>query len=185
MWESVIDRYLSWVPILEETLQGGLISLGHDAHVWRRRALAEAPSLRTLAEGRAAGLFQLVALDKLAAEIDVPVPIRKWLDRLAEAVSHAQAASGEMLVRADDAMRRMRTLSDGTNMRFLYNSDRRVFHIGYDVSEHRMDDSYYDLLASEARLGSFVSVARGEVRSARSTRGRSISTARSACPVLG
>ena len=163
MWESIIERYLSWVPILEETLQGGLISLGHEAHVWRRRALSEAPSLRSLAEGRAAGLFQLVALDKLAAEINVPVPIRQWLDRLAEAVSHAQTAAGEVMGRADDAIRRLRTLSEETNMRFLYNADRRVFHIGYDVSERRMDDSYYDLLASEARLGSFVSVARGEV----------------------
>jgi cyclic beta-1,2-glucan synthetase len=38
-----------------------------------------------------------------------------------------------------------------------------LFSIGYNVSEGRLDSAYYDLLASEARLGSFIAIARGEV----------------------
>ena len=49
------------------------------------------------------------------------------------------------------------------NMRFLYNADRRLFSIGYNVTEGRLDHAYYDLLASEARLGSFVAIARGDI----------------------
>jgi cyclic beta-1,2-glucan synthetase len=49
------------------------------------------------------------------------------------------------------------------DMRFLYDPERRLFAIGYDVSEGRRDDSFYDLLASESRLGSFVAIARGDV----------------------
>ena len=48
-------------------------------------------------------------------------------------------------------------------MRFLFDPTRRLFSIGYNVSDGRLDNAYYDLLASEARLGSFVAIARGDV----------------------
>jgi cyclic beta-1,2-glucan synthetase len=54
-------------------------------------------------------------------------------------------------------------LSKSINMRFLYDPERRLFSVGYSVSEARLDSAYYDLLASEARLGSFVAIARGDV----------------------
>lgn len=46
---------------------------------------------------------------------------------------------------------------------FLYDYDRDLFAIGYDVGNARRDGSYYDLLASEARLGSLVAIAQGQV----------------------
>jgi cyclic beta-1,2-glucan synthetase len=46
---------------------------------------------------------------------------------------------------------------------FLYDQDRNLFTIGYNAEHARRDQSYYDLLASEARLLSFLAVARGEV----------------------
>jgi cyclic beta-1,2-glucan synthetase len=46
---------------------------------------------------------------------------------------------------------------------FLYDKGRHLMTIGYNVSEHRRDSSYYDLLASEARLCSFVAIAQGQV----------------------
>jgi cyclic beta-1,2-glucan synthetase len=54
-------------------------------------------------------------------------------------------------------------LADGMNMRFLYDADRRLFPIGFNVETRRLDGSYYDLLASEARIASFVAIARGDV----------------------
>lgn len=44
---------------------------------------------------------------------------------------------------------------------FLYDEERRLLHIGYTVNENRPDAGYYDLLASEARLASFVGIAQG------------------------
>src|SRR5262249_7711650 len=38
-----------------------------------------------------------------------------------------------------------------------------VFTIGFNVSEGQHDNSFYDLLASEARLASFVAIAKGDV----------------------
>ncbi len=47
--------------------------------------------------------------------------------------------------------------------RMLYDEERKLFSIGYDVVAGRLDASYYDLLASEARLASLVAIAKGEV----------------------
>ncbi|MBL0143011.1 MAG: cyclic beta 1-2 glucan synthetase [Betaproteobacteria bacterium] len=44
---------------------------------------------------------------------------------------------------------------------FLFDSDRKLLSIGYNVAEDRRDSSFYDLLASEARAASFVAIAQG------------------------
>ena len=46
---------------------------------------------------------------------------------------------------------------------FLYDKARHLIAVGYNVDEQRRDTGYYDLLASEARLCSFVAIAQGEV----------------------
>ena len=46
---------------------------------------------------------------------------------------------------------------------FLYDTSRGLLSIGYDVGERRRDPSCYDLLASEARLASFLLIAQGQV----------------------
>jgi cyclic beta-1,2-glucan synthetase len=46
---------------------------------------------------------------------------------------------------------------------FLYDLDRDLFRTGYNVGDHRFDTGHYDLLASEARLASFVAIAQGQV----------------------
>ncbi len=44
---------------------------------------------------------------------------------------------------------------------FLYDNSRHLLAIGHNVSEHRRDASYYDLLALEAHLCRFVALAQG------------------------
>ncbi len=46
---------------------------------------------------------------------------------------------------------------------FLYDETRHLLAIGYNISENQRDASYYDLLASEARLASFVAIAQGQL----------------------
>lgn len=48
---------------------------------------------------------------------------------------------------------------------FLYDRDRHLFRIGYNVTDASLDPNYYDLLASESRLAGFVAVAKGDVPS--------------------
>lgn len=46
---------------------------------------------------------------------------------------------------------------------FLFDKPMGLLRIGYNVDEQRKDNSYYDLLASEARLGIFVGIAQGKL----------------------
>lgn len=45
----------------------------------------------------------------------------------------------------------------------LYDKSHRLFTIGIDTDRHVMTNSYYDLMASEARTTGFVAIARGDV----------------------
>ena len=49
------------------------------------------------------------------------------------------------------------------NYALLYDDARRLLVVGYNVDQHRRDCGHYDLLASEARLASFVAIAQGAV----------------------
>ncbi len=46
---------------------------------------------------------------------------------------------------------------------FLFDLERNLFVIGYNVDECKRDRGYYDLLASEARLCSYVGIALGQI----------------------
>src|SRR6185503_6857089 len=46
---------------------------------------------------------------------------------------------------------------------FLLDPTRKLLSIGYRVAEGTLDPSCYDLLASEARLASFIAIAKGDV----------------------
>jgi cyclic beta-1,2-glucan synthetase len=49
------------------------------------------------------------------------------------------------------------------DFQFLFDPSRRLFSIGYRVADGALDPGSYDLLASEARLASFVAIAKGDV----------------------
>ncbi|OGP10940.1 MAG: hypothetical protein A2048_05665 [Deltaproteobacteria bacterium GWA2_45_12] len=51
----------------------------------------------------------------------------------------------------------------GMDFKFLFDEQRKIFVIGYNVVDHKNDNSYYDLLASESRLASFVAIAKGDI----------------------
>jgi cyclic beta-1,2-glucan glucanotransferase len=83
---------------------------------------------------------------------------------------------------------RAAALVDAMDFRFLFDRDRQLFTIGYRLPDAdgagRPDPSHYDLLASEARLASFVAIAKGDVPQMHWFRlGRPLTTVRGA-PVL-
>jgi cyclic beta-1,2-glucan synthetase len=49
------------------------------------------------------------------------------------------------------------------DFRFLFDQQRKVFYIGYNVDTGRLDSNHYDLLASEARIASLVAIGKGNV----------------------
>jgi cyclic beta-1,2-glucan synthetase len=85
------------------------------------------------------------------------------LSVLSEAVLGAADACGELCRGLARVGERALALADGMNFRFLFDERRELLSIGYNVSSARLDGSHYDLLASEARLASLFSIAKGDV----------------------
>lgn len=62
-----------------------------------------------------------------------------------------------------DLARRAEALSDAMDLSPLYNRERKLFSIGFDAEKGELTQGWYDLMASEARLSSYLGVAFGEV----------------------
>jgi cyclic beta-1,2-glucan synthetase len=121
------------------------------------------------------GLNKIPTLRELAGfEASMPPAIERALP--AGADSEEKAWLGELRATIIEASRRakarIRTIErlalrsvklSQMEYEFLYDEDRDLLAIGYNVSAHRRDSSYYDLLASEARLASFVTIAQGQL----------------------
>ena len=58
---------------------------------------------------------------------------------------------------------RARAMVEAMDFGFLFDPMRKLFAIGYRVTDGTLDPGRYDLLASEARLASFVAIAKGDV----------------------
>ncbi len=54
-------------------------------------------------------------------------------------------------------------ISNAMEFGFLINEERELLSIGYAVDDAVLDESCYDLLASEARLASFIAIAKGDL----------------------
>jgi len=160
-WLRTVDRYLRWVEILGEKTEAELASLGPEVTLATQAELHQVPSLAALAGGRAGSITRL----RRAMEDSHPADplLQGWLERLMQAFQDSQWLAGEMLAAVQGLIGDVRRFADDINMAFLYEPQRRLFAVGFNVSEGRLDSAYYDLLASEARLGSFVAIARGDV----------------------
>ncbi len=159
-WLSLTDRYLHWIEILAEKPEEELSQLCPDTLLTICQCLHHAPSLHEIASGEVACIQALQLIREAAPPIADSVV--EWLDRLLKAFSISKWLAGEMLGLSDRLIQDVHGLSEEINMGFLYDPERRLFSIGYNVLEDRLDNAYYDLLASEARLGSFIAIARGE-----------------------
>lgn len=83
---------------------------------------------------------------------------------LTKALEQSAAAAADILSRLSRLAARCDDVIEEMDFKFLLDPELKVFTIGYNVSALRADNSYYDLLASEARLASFVAIAKGDVR---------------------
>ncbi|MFC3375762.1 GH36-type glycosyl hydrolase domain-containing protein [Rugamonas sp. CCM 8940] len=115
-------------------------------------ALLRMPTLRALAGLQPAA----------ASASDLAPDERARQQQLAElvALGGARAVSRIERIAALAGMARAQAQMDYA---FLYNPSTKLLAIGYSVSERRLDASYYDLLASEVRLASFVAIAQGQL----------------------
>jgi cyclic beta-1,2-glucan synthetase len=99
-----------------------------------------------------------------SASIDVPTSAwRDWVDRVAEALTTGREQAELLRTRLDEIAGLAAGLVAAMDFAFLYDPERELAYIGYDVTAERYDDHHYDLLASEARLASLLGIAKGDM----------------------
>jgi cyclic beta-1,2-glucan synthetase len=74
-----------------------------------------------------------------------------------------RSAGPTLRARLEKLAGRADVLAAAMDFKFLYNEQRLLFSVGFNRSAGRLDQSHYDLLASESALTSFLAVARGDV----------------------
>jgi cyclic beta-1,2-glucan glucanotransferase len=116
------------------------------------------PSLAEVPQVCDRALLQLSALSGEFREQSI-----ETLAKLTGALEHGAAAAGDFLARLSRLAHTAEQVMEEMDFKFLLDPERKVFTIGYNVSAQVADNSYYDLLASEARLASFVAIAKGDV----------------------
>nr|MBA3730252.1 glycosyl transferase [Sphingomonas sp.] len=92
-----------------------------------------------------------------------------WLEATRSTIESHQrdldrAADSETLsARLQSAAQACRNIALEMEFAFLLDEDRKLLSIGYLTTDGTQDPNCYDLLASEARLASFLAIAKGEV----------------------
>ena len=87
----------------------------------------------------------------------------EYVDALTTALKRAVEANNSLRARASSLSHLCERLVDEVDFGFLFDDQLKVLTVGYNVSENRRDESFYDLLASEARLASFMAIVTGDV----------------------
>lgn len=120
--------------------------------------LAAMPALADLPELCAAAISILMReRAELAVESD---PERDALiDSFRRSGQAAASFEGRLVALAELA----KELFEAMNFGFLFDPERELLSIGCRVEDGSLDPNYYDLLASEARLASFVAIAKGDL----------------------
>ena len=101
-------------------------------------------------------------LARIAAAGVAPPDKQGELPSLREIAKTAPRAAG-IVSRLEAIASRAYDYALEMDFRFLFDERRKLFSIGYSMATHARDASYYDLLASEARLASFVAIAKNDV----------------------
>ncbi|WP_164126062.1 GH36-type glycosyl hydrolase domain-containing protein [Sphingobacterium luzhongxinii] len=85
-----------------------------------------------------------------------------WLNALQECIIRAAQQAKErrdLIHLLSDQCEQLSTVEYD----FLFDKSTNLLRIGYNVEEQKKENTYYDLLASEARLGIFVAIAQGKI----------------------
>jgi cyclic beta-1,2-glucan synthetase len=86
-----------------------------------------------------------------------------WLANLDGDLATGAQNAGRVREALLDAAARAEAMAWAMDFGLLYDAERRLFHIGYNVSADRLDPHHYDLLATEARLASFFAIVKADV----------------------
>lgn len=160
--------------LLHRPLQHSAIGRLLDAVLPSPQDLTGNSALRTLLQDAAAelGVLALVEQPAKSSGDSHPHTQLQWL--LADHLATMQSAAVDIMANSTGkgvlATQRLLNLAHAfehlawdTNFRFLFDAKRHLLHIGYRLDDQQLDNSFYDLLASESRVTSLFAIAKGDI----------------------
>lgn len=177
--ERTISELVPWIPLLEnppEWFQGSQFVKALDAlgailpynlalgqvQIHIKGALQQVIFLRDILN-KDIHPNKNVKRSSTPQEADQARAAMEWLDTLVQVLAQADANSDSLVRRFAQVMTRAEQYANEMDFSFLYHFQRRIFHIGFNLDTGQLDQNFYDLLASEARIASIIAIAKGEV----------------------
>jgi cyclic beta-1,2-glucan synthetase len=166
-----VELLLPWMALMQEP-PALLTRVADESDVgmaWGtvRAALVPIPTLDGIsaaskaAEESLEGLLQ--ALNRHDGAPDEVAVTKAWCRRVSERLVAARLTVGGVLIGFRNLCNQAAAVCKEMEFGFLFDRQRQVFHLGFNVDTGRLDPNHYDLLASEARLASLLAIARGQV----------------------
>ena len=165
------DQVGADIVIWADALRRSVVSHRHDVDVLIPRASLLTPE--TLPDGRMDALTETIPSSAAFPERDATMAHLSAGYRQS-ATPEPTAPEAAALERSADAgqsvIERLAAMANVTaallhamQFEFLFDPGRQLLSIGYRGSDGSLDANFYDLLASEARLASFVAIAKGDL----------------------
>jgi cyclic beta-1,2-glucan synthetase len=168
--EQELSTIMPWIPMLPKAPDELRQSPDDELVAMWEALLAELPSICSLEDlvrcsTRAGERLQTLtkALSHRNGSSDAWSKSIDWCEQLQEGLQTSERIVRGLVNDAHTLAEQAERMFDAMSFDFLYNHQREVFYLGYNVSNERIDEAHYDLLASEARIASLVAICKGEV----------------------
>ena len=169
-WEALLSERMDaalkqlyelapWLtPALEPELR---VCMRDDTFTPLIAELSKVPALGGLPEA-----YERIA-DRLRERLSSSRPLypmlRDVLEQLLRQLPAARVSALDLASRFQAAAALAQRYFDDMDFGFLFDENRQLLRIGYNVDTDTGDPSYYDLLASEARTAVFLAIAKGDI----------------------
>lgn len=186
-WMSTIRdemiAFYPWIAIIEDGITLSTDSEGKTNCTLKGRADSESAGLacqklwkflsaaKSLSAVKELSVATSPIFDELQALVDeAGVPnasnsLATWIKQLREAVTSGAGHAEQLENRLLEISRQTEAMVESMDFRILFNDQRKLFSIGFNLEANRLDGSHYDMLCSEARIASFLAIAKGDVES--------------------
>ncbi len=165
-----VEEFLPWIGILaakpdlykdESTSEPILIAANELSDLLNSLlTLDQLVPICSQADSIVAQLDRLLEQQPAGAEVS---SASEWNAQCRKSLHLATSSAQQLQADLNDLIGQATKIINWTDFSFLYDRSRELFHIGYNISAGELDSSYYDLLASEARLASYVAIAKQQV----------------------
>ncbi len=158
IWSRALSEASYW---LEQAVEA--ITDQHDQIHRLVPAAFLADETRTESAPTPPATLSLAGLVRWADEVLLDPEVHGASPEVRDALTRGRHEARDLIERFERLGELADDLAGGIEFGFLFNHERQLFSIGFSVADGRLDNSFYDTLASEARLASFVAIATGEV----------------------